>query len=128
VRIDLSAGTLLMFGYGLGEGFGPSRPSSSDVDTLVAPRDAGINKWGIYGFTGARESAVGRSMFLDGNNFRPSQHVDRIPFVFETEFGVGVHWSRISGVWRSVHRGPEFKERPNSHSFASVNLMYQSDF
>lgn len=128
VRIDLSAGALALFGYGLGKGFGPSRPSSSDVDTLVSPEDASDKKWGIYGFVGARQSAVGRSLFLDGNNFRPSQHVSRIPFVFESEFGTGLHWSRFSGVWRYVHRGPEFKERRNSHSFASVNLMYQAEF
>lgn len=128
VRIDLSAGALLLFGYGLGEAFGPARPSSSDVDTLVAPKNSGADKWSLYGFVGGKEAAIGRSLFLDGNNFQPSQHVDRIPFVFETEFGTGVQWSRVSAIWRYVHRGPEFKERPNSHSFASVNLMYQADF
>lgn len=125
VLLGLHAGTLIRVGNYVLDDFGPSRPSSSDGDSFIAPMNPYQPKKPIYyAFFGFRGNLVGRSIFIDGNNFTPSHHVTRVPLVFDTELGVGAQILPFSVVWRFVTRSPEFEERKVFISFASINLIY----
>ncbi len=125
VLLGAHIGGLIRVGNHVLEDFGPSRPSSSDGDSFISP----INpdqpfKPSYYGFFGLRGNVVARSIFIDGNTFKPSHHVTRVPLVFDTEVGFGVQVMPFSLVWRFVTRSPEFEERKVFISFASINLVY----
>lgn len=125
VNIGAHIGSLIRIGLNLPDDFGPSRPSASDGDSFVSPINHATTKEnGYYGFFGARASAVGRNIFLDGNTFQQSHRVQKKPFVFETEFGFGLLIIPYSLVWRFVTHSVEFDEQTRLVSFASLNFVY----
>lgn len=118
-------GGIVRVGYNLPNDFGPTRPSGGDGDSFISP----VNplkkpKPSFYLFAGAKANAVLRNIFLDGNTFRPSQHVTKYWFNSDTEVGFGLVILPIEIVWSYVVRSPEFEEQSNFNSFASVNLIY----
>jgi hypothetical protein len=80
--------------------------------------------WSFYGFIGGQVNAVAHNIFLDGNTFRHSPHVTKYPVTLENEFGFGAQLHRWSYVWRFVTRSPEFKEKREFNSFASISITY----
>ncbi len=119
-------GAMARIGLNLPDDFGPSRPSELGGDAYISPKldDPHDKKFSLYAFGGIRGNAVARNIFLDGNTFRDSHHVTKYPFVLETEFGVGTQIYRWGLVWRFVTRSPEFKEKEQVNSFASVSITY----
>lgn len=125
VMIGAHVGIMVRGGINLLDDFGPSRPSATDGDSFVSPIiNPKSNKKSYYGFAGIRGNALARNIFLDGNTFRDSHHVTKYPFTFETEFGAGLQILPLGVVWRFVTRSPEFKERSDFNSFASINVIY----
>ncbi len=124
VSDTIHIGGLLRIGYKLPDDFGPSRISSSDGVDFVLPTQKNSLISSIYGFTGARLIGVGRNIFLDGNSFQKSQSVTRQLLVAETEIGTGVLLQDWTVIWRFVSRSPEFYEKNQYNSFASVSLFY----
>lgn len=129
VRIDAHVGGLVRFGTHIPDDFGPTRPSAGDGNSYINPSRFKTlkrldEKMGLYGFAGGRGVLVARDIFLDGNTFRRSHKVNKYPVVTETELGLGVNYSRFSGVWRFVVRSPEFEQRSRFNSFASITLSY----
>ncbi|WP_374080372.1 lipid A deacylase LpxR family protein [Bdellovibrio bacteriovorus] len=129
VLIAGHVGAVTRVGYRLPEDFGPSRLSSADGDAIV---DFGGKRknipWRAYGFAGIRGNAIARNIFLDGNSFRDSHHVKKYPFTFETELGYAVQISHWSYSWRFVTISPEFEERSEFNSYASISLSYFRNF
>lgn len=128
VQIGAHIGGLARFGFNLPDDFGPSRPSASDGDSFISPNPArDSHKLGYYIFGGARGNGIARNIFLDGNTFQSSHHVNKYPFGFDTEVGLGFQLFPVAAIWRYVVRSPEFKERPTFNSFACLNIMYFLD-
>lgn len=124
VFIDTHAGGMIRFGLRLPDDFGSTRPSAADGDNFVAPLTNFQSKPSLYGFVGGRGILVGRNIFLDGNSFRSSHRVTKIPVVFETDFGFSGLYKQWSLTWRFVTRTPEFKEKVVVNSFASISIAY----
>lgn len=125
VQIGAHVGGIVRFGTFLPDDFGPSRPSASEGDSFLSINlDTNPEHQSYYVFAGARGNALARNIFLDGNSFRSSHHVTKIPLTFETDFGAGLLVSPFGLVWRFVTRSPEFEERKIFNSFASLNLLY----
>jgi hypothetical protein len=128
VMIAAHGGAIARLGYNLPNDFGPTRPSSADGDPVKDPQaPEPQEKWGAYGFGGARGNAIARNIFLDGNTFQGSPSVTRYPFTGETEFGFGAYYKNWSANWRFVTKSPEFEEKSRWNSFASISIIYSKD-
>lgn len=120
VAVDAHVGGVLRFGSYIPDDFGPKRASNSEGDTFIEP--SASPAFFVYGFAGGRGSGILKNIFLDGNTFRQSHRVTRIPFVIETEIGVASGWKGWNLAWRFVSRSPEFTERTVYNSFASISI------
>ncbi|AFY01624.1 hypothetical protein Bdt_1937 [Bdellovibrio bacteriovorus str. Tiberius] len=121
-------GVIGRLGVNIPNDFGPTRPSASDGDMIKDPRESKADlPWRAYVYGAARGNLVGHNIFIDGSIFHNGPHVTRKPFVAETEFGYGVQYMNFSFIWRFVTVSPEFEERDNFHSFASMTLSYYHD-
>ncbi len=121
VQIGAHLGGLVRLGVNLPDDFGPSRPSASDGDTFVSTENLkSSHPPSYYIFGGIRGNAFARNIFLDGNTFGKSHHVTKLPFGFDTEFGLGAQVYPFAAVWRFVVRSPEFKEKQLFNSFAGL--------
>ncbi|MFV3409577.1 lipid A deacylase LpxR family protein [Bdellovibrio bacteriovorus] len=126
--IAAHTGVIGRLGVNIPNDFGPTRPSASDGDMIKDPRESnGDLPWRAYVYGAARGNLVGHNIFIDGSIFHNGPHVTRKPFVAETEFGYGVQYMNFSFIWRFVTVSPEFEERDNFHSFASMTLSYYHD-
>ncbi len=120
VSIDAHIGGVVRLGSNIPDDFGPKRASNSEGDSFIEPN---TNKsLSLYGFFGARGVGVGRNIFLDGNNFKQSHRVTKVPFMLETEIGYAAGWQGWSFAWRFVTRSPEFTERNVINSFGSISI------
>ncbi len=122
VAIDAHVGGLLRAGFNLPNDFGPVKAASTEGDVFVS--DKKVNQLSIYSFLGARATGVVRNIFLDGNSFKQSHHVHKIPLVIESEFGFAAEWYDWNLAWRFVTRSPEFTERSDYNSFASIAITH----
>lgn len=124
VMINAHVGGLVRFGTRLPDDFGPVRASSIDGDSFLSPKPNPSALPSLYVFASARALLTARNIFLDGNTFHESHHVKKYPLGTETEFGVGSQWKKWSLIWRFVTRSPEFEEKSQFNSFASMSLTY----
>lgn len=126
--IAAHTGVIGRLGVNIPNDFGPTRPSASDGDMIKDPRESKSDlSWRAYVYGAARGNLIGHNIFIDGSIFHHSPHVTRKPFVAETEFGYGIQYMNFSFIWRFVTVSPEFEERDNFHSFASLTLSYYQD-
>lgn len=80
-------------------------------------------KYGYYTFGGLFSRAIGRNIFYDGNTFRDSNRVDKIPLVAGTNAGVAfiVKGVEISFRWVAVSK--EFQEQSAFlHTYGMIGL------
>ena len=114
-----AAGMTVRFGDDLPTDFGPPkiRPSLPGAD-FFEPDDA----IGWYIFAGAEMRLVLRDIFLDGNTFRDSRSVTKIPAVVDLQGGIAVTFWRARLTYTQVFRSPEFYGQDNLQSFGSVAL------
>lgn len=123
--IAAHTGVIGRLGINIPNDFGPTRPSAGDGIMVKDPKDYSEDlPWHAYIFGAVRGSAIAHNIFLDGSIFQNSPSVTRKPLVAETEFGYGIQYKSLSFIWRFVTVSPEFEERPNFHSFASLTLSY----
>lgn len=90
-------GALFRVGHNLQADYGPVRirPALSGTDYFDASHLEG--HYGYYWYIGAQGRAVGRNMFLDGNTFRQSPHVQKRILVADYLTGVTVFGGQ---AWR----------------------------
>jgi lipid A 3-O-deacylase len=119
-------GAIARLGFGLGRDYGPARarPAPSGSDWF---EENSNHPFGAYVFAGAQGRLVGRNIFLDGNTWESSPHVDKLPVVTDLVAGVSAFWSTDLRLDISlIHRSKEFKGQPDPDNFASISLS--SDF
>jgi hypothetical protein len=122
VQTYAGAGAVVRMGQGLGADYGPPR---------IRPALAGSNffqpseEFGWYLFAGAEGRAVARDVFLDGNTWRDSRSVDRIPLVADVQAGLAVTWRGMRLAYTQIWRSREFKGQPEAAQFGSVSLSFR---
>lgn len=107
-------GALLRVGRHLEADYGQVRvrPALSGTDYFNPA--AFDNDWGYYLFAGVQGRAVARNIFLDGNTFRQSAHVEHKTLVADFEAGGSVFWSsHIRFDASVVRRTREFIGQPH---------------
>jgi hypothetical protein len=85
-------GAQIRWGHNLHAEYGPARvrPALSGTDFFDDSNFHG--DWGYYLFAGAQGRVVVQDIFLDGNTFRSSPHVDKKPLVADLQAGFSVFW------------------------------------
>jgi len=76
----------------------------------------------VFGFGAVSGRYVVRNIFLDGNTFTDSHHVDKTPWVTDLVYGAGFTWSAYKLTFSRVQRSKEFKGQQKSHIFGSLTL------
>mgnify|MGYP001493847268 CR=1 FL=1 len=114
-----NAGLELRAGWNIPRSFAASliRPAGSSWT---------INESGfsLYLFGAVNGRAVLRDIFLDGNSFRSSHHVDKEPLVVDTSTGVTVRYEKLSVSVAYTRRTREFDQQQKHHGFGSMVISY----
>lgn len=105
-------------GINLPDDFGPLRinpalPGSNFFDA---------RGFSAYAFVGVDGRAIARNLFLDGNTFEASRHVEKEPFVGDLDLGFAVALDRFRLSFTHVFRSKEYRTRPQSQQFGAINL------
>ena len=82
-------------------------------------------RWGAYLFAGADGRVVGRNIFLDGNTWHDSHHVDKETLVCDLRAGLVVILKRVELIAAFDWRSPEFEEQSMWDAFASATVRYK---
>jgi lipid A 3-O-deacylase len=75
-------------------------------------------------FAAASGRAVLRDIFLDGNTFSRSPHVDKEPLVGDFMFGASLIYRRVKLSYAQVLRTEEFRRQPDWQNFGSVTVSF----
>jgi lipid A 3-O-deacylase len=113
-------GANLRFGRNLENDFGgPPRigPAPPGV-AYVAP----VPDFAWYAFAGFELRAVARNIFLDGNTFRSSHHVDKKVLVGDAQLGVAMLWNGYRLTYTQVFRSREFFAQDRGDRFGAITL------
>ena len=86
------------------------------------------NHLGVYASFGAREDIVLHNLFLDGNTFRASPRVKRIPFVWQKELAAGISMGSISLDYLLTVRSQEFTTGRPYHPYGTISLTRRGAF
>lgn len=122
VMTSAAAGATVRFGMDLPQDYGPPRirPGLTG-STYFVP--GGPRGW--YVFAGIEGRAVARNIFLDGNTFRDSHSVSKLPLVGEIQAGVAVTLGEARLAYTHVLRSHEYRGQRNPDSFGSFSLSLQ---
>ncbi|MBR0672896.1 lipid A deacylase LpxR family protein [Neoroseomonas soli] len=122
VQTYASAGLMVRIGDDLMADFGPPRMRPS-ISGSAFYQPGG--KWGWYVFAGVEGRVIGRDIFLDGNTWRDSRHVDRETFVGEANAGVAVimPFARLTMTYTA--RSREFETQLESAQYGSITLSFR---
>jgi lipid A 3-O-deacylase len=130
IAISAKAGAELRFGWSIPRDFGncPIRAACEAgvaTDNQPAPLGPGAQgKFGFHFFTAVEGRAVLRNIFLDGNTFGDSHHVDKEIYVADLMGGIAMNYGRLKASYAMVLRTPEFKQRRDRHAFGTINISY----
>ncbi len=120
-------GMMVRFGQNLAADYGPSRirPSLSGTDWFDADQLQGDFGW--YLFAGTQGRGVVRNIFLDGNSFTESAHVNKKPFVADFTGGASLFWSDAIRLDVSVtQRTKEFyNQSGHPDRFGGISLNFR---
>ena len=114
-----NAGAMARIGFDLPDDYGPVR---------IEPSLPGSNyfeptgSFGWYIFAGIDARAIARNIFLDGNTWQASRHVDKLPFVGDAQLGAAIAFDRFRLTYTHVFRTKEFRTQPHSDQFGAINL------
>lgn len=114
-----AGGASIRFGENLRKDFGPPRIRPSLPGSSFYSSQGGF---GWYIFAGAEGRAVLRNIFLDGNTFRDSHSVDKLPFVGDFQTGLAVTFWNTRLAYTHVYRTREFKEQSEGDRFGAISL------
>jgi len=93
--------------------FGFDPPRTWDVRVLDRSNAS------AYAIAGFRADAVLRNLFLDGNLFRSSLSVDKLPFVSTHYVGLAVGAGRWDASYRVTTRSREYRTEPAAHRYST---------
>ena len=115
-----SAGLTIRYGKHLPMDYGPLRIQPGMPGSAAFEPRSGF-EW--YLFTGLEGRAVARNIFLDGNTFGDSRHVEKEPLVGDLQFGFVLNWRTASLAYTHLLRTREFKSQSEKHdNFGAISL------
>jgi len=100
---------------------GPGSDSASLFEG-TAPRLPGRGHFGFHAFVALEGHAVARDIFLDGNTFRRSHRVDKLPFTIDIAAGIAVRHRRLKADLAYVYQTKRFKGQELKPLLGSLNI------
>lgn len=128
VATYLNAGAEYRIGLSLPKDFGTSSlrtggdSSTPGLGDTRLNRDGGFDNFHLFAGFGSR--LVGRDIFLDGNTFDDSHHVDKKYFVYDLAAGFSFTYHRWKFSYAQIFRSKEFKTQDDTHAFGSLSVSY----
>jgi lipid A 3-O-deacylase len=120
-----NTGGMLRLGYNVPDDFGPVRlnpnlPGASYFEKKTE------DDWGWYIFAGVDNRLVVRNIFLDGNTWMHSRHVDKNPFVTDLQYGAAVTILGVRVTYTHIYRTQEFKTQRGADRFGAINISFRT--
>lgn len=115
-------GATIRFGQGMEPLIGPL----VDRPITPIPYQDSVGRgftWYLYASTEAR--LIARNIFLDGNSFRDSRSVDKIPGVATVQAGLTVKYDRLSLTAAYNVTTPEFTEQQGFAKYGSLRVSFR---
>lgn len=112
---------------GVGFSLGPGSDRDQDPPVRVRPAMPGTGffdrpdkgwSWNVFG--GVEGRAIVRDIFLDGNTFDDSPHVDKNPFVADANLGLAMTLGRARISYAAVYRTKEFEGQDYNEIFGTL--------
>jgi hypothetical protein len=124
----LSGGIEARFGWNLPADFGtalirPGGETNAPADT-ADPRYDPARGRGFHVFAAVNGRLVARDVFLDGNTFSDSHHVDKEAAVGDLTIGASAIYGRFKLSYAQVWRSAEFEHQDGSQQFGSISLSF----
>jgi hypothetical protein len=119
----VNAGAMARVGVNLPDDFGPQRLEPALPGSNFFEATGGFS---AYVFAGLDARAIARNLFLDGNTFEDSRHVEKEPFVGDLSLGAAVAIDGMRLSFTHVFRTREYKTQLQSDQFGSINLTFQT--
>lgn len=117
-----AAGATVRFGQDLPADYGPVRirPSLPGSDFFIPTKDF---SW--YLFAGVEGRAVARNIFLDGNTFTNSHHVEKETFTGDAQMGLSmiIFDTRVS--YTHIFRGKEYETQGVNDQFGALTVSWR---
>lgn len=98
---------------------------SIDIVYPRVPHEIEEKKFSAYLFTGPYLRAVARNIFLDGNTFHESAHIDKAPFVAEGRAGFALRYTRYQLAYTYVIQTHEFDGQEDGVDFGEITLGFE---
>jgi len=119
VNTSASLGTTFRLGYDLPADYGPPRirPSLPGSDFFIPTQEIGG-----YVFTTVEGRAVARNIFLDGNTFARSPHVDKDILVGSLQLGAALTYRNARLSYTHVFMTKEYKTQTGAARFGALTL------
>jgi len=119
VHTHLAAGFMARAGWNLPRDFGADliRPAGGGMANA-----GGARRFAAYSYLSAEGRAVARNVFLDGNTWRASHSVDKLPFMGDFSAGFVLAWPRFQLTYTQDYRTKEFRGQPHRDVFGSIAL------
>jgi lipid A 3-O-deacylase len=115
----VNAGAMARFGFDLPDDYGPLRIDPSLPGSNFFEPTGPI---GGYIFAGVDGRAIARNIFLDGNTWQDSRHVDKIPYVGDLQLGAALTFPSFRLSFTHVIRTKEFTTQHHADQFGAINL------
>jgi lipid A 3-O-deacylase len=115
----VNAGAMGRIGINLPDDYGPVRVEPSLPGTSFFEPTGALS---IYAFAGVDGRAVARDIFLDGNTWEESRHVDKEAFVGDGQLGLAIAMDRWRLAFTHVFRTREFETQCHPQQFGAANL------
>jgi lipid A 3-O-deacylase len=124
----VSAGAVARLGANLKMDYGPPHIDMNSGADYINPTRAVRGDVGGYVFAGALGRLVARNMFLDGNAFKSSPRVPKIPAVGDFEGGFALLYQHWRLAYTYVFRTHEFVHESGYDHYGSLNLTFGVGF
>lgn len=118
----VNVGAMARIGFNIPDDYGPLRIEPSLPGSGSFQSTGGI---GAYVFAGVDGRAIARNLFLDGNTWETSRHVDKNTLVGDLELGATVTFNFMQVSFTHVIRTKEYKSQTAADQFGAVNLSFR---
>jgi lipid A 3-O-deacylase len=124
----LEGGGLIRIGRNLRVDYGPPHIDLNTGADYLNPDRAKAGGIGVYLFAGAEGRLVGRNIFLDGNSFKASPSVAKLPAVGDLVSGLAATWGHVRLAYTYVYRSEEFSHQHAPDHYGSLDLSFHQPF
>ena len=127
VRTYLNAGLALRIGSHIPNDFGtsPIRPGGDGSAPLEDNATHRFSEGGLHAFISADARLVARDIFLDGNTFAESHHVEKRLVVGDIASGFAWQWPGGKLAYAHYINSKEFYGQSATHGYGSVTLSIE---